>query len=211
MIDGEVSIFIPLMRPKKLQALVENIADTTSQPYEVVVACSKQIAAQINSVIKCRLLLDNGGTYAERMNYMFDSTSSPFVFLAADDVLFHKNWLDHALRIMEYTNGVVVPQDLLNPVGTHCLVSRAYIQEFGSGTMDNSGSLLHSGYKHAYCDAELFDTARKRGRLAKSVNATVEHMHWAANKASFDDIYKLGDSFYLQDQEHYNTRRHLWA
>ena len=211
MIEGKVSIFIPLMRPEKLLALEANIRDTTSEPYEIVVACTQQVADQAPVENECWFQIDNGGTYAERMNSMFNTTSSPFVFLAADDVLFHKNWLDYALQVMERVNGVVVPQDMLNPAGTHCLISRAYIEEFGSGTMDNSGSLLHSGYKHAYCDAELFDTARKRERFAYAKHSIVEHLHWANKKSPNDAVYQLGESFYLQDQEHFITRRHLWA
>ena len=211
MTKSEVSIFIPLMRPGKLESLIESINETTSEPYKIVVACTQQLADQVVSGKVSQFCIDNGGTYAERMNHMFNSTSSPFVFLAADDVLFHMDWLNHALKIMEKVDGVVVPRDLLNPNGTHCLISRSYIEEFGSGTMDNSGSLLHAGYKHAYCDAELFDTARKRKRFAHAPMSVVEHIHWANKKSPNDDVYKLGESFYLQDQERYNSRRHLWV
>ena len=76
--------------------------------------------------------------------------------MGADDIEFHPRWADIAVRMMRGRVGVVATNDKANrqvmrgEFGTHCLISRAYIDEHG-GTFDGTpGVVLHEGYDHNF-------------------------------------------------------------
>jgi hypothetical protein len=152
----------------------------------------------------------DGGTWGGRLNKLFGCTTEPYLFLGADDVRFHPGWLDAAIATMEQVDGVVAVNDLWNPRGTLALVSRRYLLEEG-GTVDDSGAIIHEGYRHCYSETELFETAQSRGRFAYCAEAVVEHLHPAAGKAVDDAVYQLGTAAFEADQALYLSRRHLWA
>lgn len=204
-----IDVFVPLMRPGKLPWLVDNIEETTPEPHRVQVVASRDLGIP-PPWPRYSLWCDGGGTYADRINWLFRKTFSPYFFLGADDIRFHQGWLASALSAMGRVVGVVAVNDLHNPHGTHALVSRRYIEEF-SGTMDEHGVVLHPGYRHNWCDTELFETARKRGRFAYCPESVVEHLHPAAGKAPQDEVYQLGLSSYPRDTTLHESRRGLWA
>lgn len=206
-----VDIFIPLMRFERFPLLVANIRLTTPEPYEIHVMVSGAPSEAIwgRQWPDCHLWLDGGGTYIERMNTLFCLSKAPHFFLGADDVVFYDGWLAPALAAMEEVDGVVAVNDLHNPAGTCGLVSRRYIEEMG--TIDQPGLVLHPGYRHNWCDSELFATAKHRGRFAYCAESVVEHLHPCAGKAEDDEVYRLGISSEPQDRALFVSRSHLWA
>ena len=209
---GPVAILIPTMRAHLIPALIENIAATTALPYKVYWAATKgSICAEVLKVHKQKVLLDKGDFWPGRINALFKWTTEPFVFLGADDVLFHENWLEQAFIGMEKVEGVgvVSVKDLLNVNGTLSLIAREYIDTYG-GTMDRSGPVIHPGYHHNWSETELYQTAQHRGRFVYCEEAIVEHRHHNNGKAPFDEVYALGQSFWDQDVAIFFSRHPMW-
>ena len=193
------------MRPAKLTPLVENIAEVTPEPHTVYFIATPELAHAAHLPDSAQVILDDGASWAKRINLGYRETSEPYLFLGADDILFHPGWLAAALAVMD--EGVVIVNDLHNPHGTMALVARTYADR---GTIDGPG-LLHEGYRHNYVDGELFGTARSRGRLVECPESVVEHLHPAAGKAQDDWVYEIGRAAWDDDTALYNRRHHLWA
>jgi hypothetical protein len=141
---------------------------------------------------------------------MFRLTTEPYLFLGADDVKFHPGWLTAAHRAMGAMEGVVFVNDLHNPSGTLALVSRYYIDNEG-GSADERGVIICPLYEHQFCDNELMEVARSRGKHAYAADSIVEHLHPAAYKAEWDDVYERGRESWHSGQALFNSRRHLWG
>src|ERR1035437_6622143 len=200
-----VAILVPVLgRPHRIAALVANIAETTPGAHVLFCASDEPTFQELRRV-KAAFLLDDGGTYPERINRMFRVTESDYVFLGADDILFHPGWLEAGLRYCQEGFGVVAVNDLHNPNGTHCLVAREYI------TSRWPRDVLHEGYRHNYCDTELFGIARARGEYAYCPGSVVEHLHPAAGKGEQDATYAQGGLSFEADRELFLSREPLWA
>jgi hypothetical protein len=137
--------------------------------------------------------------------------------MGSDDIDFHPAWDTNALRRMKGQIGVVATNDMANrqvirgEFGTHCLISRDYINRFG-GTGDREpGVVLYEGYDHNYVDRELCDVARRRRRYAFAHNAVVKHRHPHWRTAKWDDTYMKGTARFKEDQLLYGTRTVLWS
>lgn len=210
MTEPLVAILIPVLgRPHRVKPLLESIEEATPEPHRVIFAASDQPTVDELDRLGAEYMRDQGASWGKRINRLFWTTSEPYVFLGADDVIFWDGWLAAALRHMEKVDGVVVCADLLNPRGTLALVSRRYIEEQG-GTVDGRCEVIHSGYRHNYSDTELFETAKARGRFAYAADAVVEHLHPQNGKAEMDDTYRIGYESEARDHALFNSRRHLW-
>ena len=199
------------MRAEKIPGLSKNIEETTPLSHRVLWACTVGSRCYTSLCGGNELILvDGGGSWGERINTLFFSTRSPYVFLGADDVIFHDGWLDAALETMQDVDGVVAVNDLHNPNGTLALVSRRYIEE-ESGCIDVEGVVIYPGYFHNYSETELFETAKSRGRFAYCEESVVEHLHPDAGKAEKDEIYQLGMAHLVEDQDLFFSRRLLWV
>ena len=205
---GKIAVLIPLMRPEKLRKIESDLTYLTPTARLYAAADMNRITPLVTNLCE-RVFWDFGNTYARRINLLAAETYEPYMFLGADDIKFSVGWDECALAAM-LQPGVVGVNDLHNPHPTHLLVSRAYIEEFGSGTLDNSGLVLHP-YKHNFCDLELVATAKKRGRYYYAKDAIVAHLHPAAGKAEDDEIYALGRQSYEADLMEFESRKHLWA
>lgn len=202
------AILIPAMRPAKLAPLFENIEQATPEPHTVYCIATRELsyaACAMGDMRTTHWIADDGGSWAKRINLGYRATTEPYLFLGAEDVLFHPGWLSAALAVMD--DGVVVVNDLHNPFGTLALVARSYAD---LGTIDGPG-LVHEGYRHNCVDGELFETARFRGRYAYCEKSIVEHLHPAAGKAEDDEVYRMGRAAWDEDTTLYNERLHLWT
>ena len=198
------------MRADKIAALIENIDQTTDAPHQIYWACTKSSECyDALSELGEFVYTDAGDTWGRRINRLFDLTKEPYVFLGADDVLFHEGWDEHALKAMDSIQGVVAVNDLCNPNGTLALVSRKYINT--QGCVDTPGAVIYPGYSHNFSETELFETARKRGKFAYCATSIVEHVHPDAQKAEDDEVYQLGRVHLEEDRALFNSRRHLWT
>lgn len=214
MIEGlpcpPTAVLIPAERPKHFAGLVENIAATTPEPHQVYWTVGTDVAADELARLKQHYWKDEGSSWGRRLNFMVKHTTEPFLFLCADDVKFHDGWLGAAHRCMGSMEGVVFVNDLHNPAGTLALISRHYIDTEG-GPADEPGAIIHPGYRHCYSDTELLAVAQGRGKHRYCPDSIVEHMHPAAGKAEWDDVYEAGSSAINTDRALYQERSYLWG
>lgn len=161
---------------------------------------------------------DHGpGDYARKINHGADwarERGADWLLLGADDLRFHRGWLEAALAAHEETGACVVgTNDLGNSRvtaglhSTHPLVHTDYLE---CGTIDEPGKLLHEGYHHNFCDTELVETAKRRGTWAFARDSRVEHLHHLWGKAPNDQVYEVGGRTFPQDQVVHTRRRPLW-
>ena len=206
-----VGILIPTMRAHLIPTLIKNITATTPSAHTVYWACTRKSECE-RALRGQTVLLDEGGFWPQRINALFTLSTEPYVFLGADDVVFHPEWLELAFACMEKLQnvGIVSVNDLNNPYGTSSLISREYIERFG-GTMDGSGPIIHPGYHHNWSDTELRQTGEHRGRWVYCEHSVVEHIHHDNGKAPYDEVYALGDKHLAQDVELFFSRHPLWA
>lgn len=210
------AILVPVMRGHLVAALVRNIEATTPEPHETFLMATPDVEALYAGADgEFRSWMDEGGTWGSRLNAMWEKIEADFdyVFCGADDVLFHEGWLTNAVAAQEKIGqGIVMPNDLCSIRGTLPFISRAYIREFGSCTVDHSGLLIHQGYHHNFAERETVDTAAARGRYAYCPESVVEHLHWMAGKADRSDpVYVLGESRWDEDLALFSSRQHLWS
>lgn len=212
-----VSILIPVLnRPHRIMPLLANIADATPEEHCVIFAASDPPTVGVLNALGTRsaYMIDEGRSWPERINLLFRATDEPYVFLGADDVLFHPGWLTAALETMrsfDLLGGVVTVEDLHNPRGTLALVARSYIDFFG-GTGDGiPGQVIHPGYGHCYSDNELFEVAHSRDRWAYCRESLVEHLHPDAGKGQNDSTYMKGMATIAADTALFHSRRGLWS
>ncbi len=151
------------------------------------------------------------GTFAEKVNFGYERTSEPWLFLVGDDVRFQAGWLDQAQAAARDGAHVVGTNDLHNPRvtsgehATHLLVRRAYIDERGS-SWDGPKVVCHEGYGHWFVDDEIVAVAKQRGVWAMATHARVEHLHPMWGLAPDDEVYRLGQSHAEADRDLFASR-----
>jgi hypothetical protein len=151
-------------------------------------------------------------TFSEKVNYAYDVTGRPWLFLTGDDVTFHPGWADELLRVASTTGAQVVgSNDLANPRSEdgshspHMLISRQYIADQGA-SWDGPGIVCHEGYRHMFVDDEIVTVAKQRGVFAFAKDAIVEHLHPVVEKAEVDATYRLGWSYAEVDKSRFAER-----
>jgi len=218
MLENKTAVLIPtLNRPHKLSGIVDNLKKTTKNYTLYFILEKDDVQSQeVAKALDCMVLINNGGTFASAINHAFLVTTEPYLFLSADDCVYHAGWLDEALKLMTDDVGVVGTNDLSNnPVivnGTmsvNSLVSRKYLDEF-TGTIDKSYPFLYN-YGHNYTDQELVETAQFRGKYAHAYKSHVEHKHWVHKTAPMDSTYQIAIDRNGKDTETFNSRKHLWG
>lgn len=209
-----VAVLVPtLRRPDNIAPLVQSLDATTTGHRAVFIADPGDRATHQAIHAAGADLLVCGGTYAKKINRAAAVATETMLFLGADDLRFHRHWLERALAKMAGPIRVVGTNDLGNPRvmqgkhATHFLVDRDYLE---LGTIDERGQLLHEGYRHCFCDDEFLATARKRQAYAFAGDSHVEHLHPYWEKGKTDDIYALGERSFATDRRTFRTRRRLW-
>lgn len=218
----DLVVVVPMLgRPHRVPPLLESL-EATAPEARVIFCCSPGdtlVHKAVDATGRRRLDVAwvGRGDYARKINYGYRESTEPYIFLAADDLLFHPGWWEEALAVQDRTGaGVVGTQDLCNPRviagehSTHSLVTRAYADRFG--TIDRPKMILHEGYQHEYVDDELVETARHRGAWAFANDAIVQHLH----PMCCDDVRP--DPLYLQQRQRmrlgallYRQRQRLWS
>lgn len=214
-------IIVPVLRrPHRVAPLLESIDAATPEPHRVLFVASPEDEAEQKAIAAAGadvLVLDSPagrGDYARKINLAYTVTDDPLLFLGADDLCFHRGWLEAAVAAMTGDVGAVGTNDLGNARvvrgdhATHFLVTRAYADR---GTIDEPGKILHEGYCHNFVDDEFLATARLRGAVAMAPESHVEHLHPNWGKAPHDETYERGQAGFEVDRRHFNHRRHLWG
>jgi hypothetical protein len=154
------------------------------------------------------------GDYAGKMNLGFKLVGDEWVFLGADDLVFHEGWFDACLREHDRTDACVIGTNdmgnarvIAGKHSTHTLVHRDYLE---CGTIDEDDLILHPGYTHQFVDDEFVQTADARGTYAHAKDAFVEHLHPSWGKGSDDPTYRRGAEQFDRDRRLYEERQRLW-
>jgi glycosyltransferase involved in cell wall biosynthesis len=213
--DGLVILVPVLRRPHRVRPLLRSIRRTTPRPYRVLFIADPGDEAEQDAVRDAGgELLIVAGNYARKINAGIDASCERLILTGADDVQFHRGWLEAAVAHLRGTVMVVGTNDLCNPLtmrgehATHFLVDRRYVKQ---GTIDEPGKLMHEGYPHEYVDNELVATAKARGVWAWAQDSIVEHLHPNVGKAPIDDLYAASRQRMRAGRAIFNSRRHLWA
>lgn len=218
-----ISILVPTFgRPDRLRSVATNALDNTDTDCEVVFIVEADDDDTMVAAfalddefpeVRC-VVNDRTHNYAGACNTAYQRTTGEWLFCGADDLRFHSGWDRAALR----TGAPVVgTNDLLNPYvlagthATHYLAARSYLDGVGGVADGGPGSFLNEAYDHNYTDTEFIDTARFRGAFKPCLESVVEHVHFAAGKATMDDTYVRGQSLVSVDAELYRSRWHLWG
>lgn len=205
------AICIPAERPQFFERIVANIEATTPESHNVYWVVGDEVAARELDRLHQDFWQDEGGvSWGVRANFMYRETTEPYIFVGSDDSLWHEGWLTAALHAQTNIDGVVIVRDGYNPAGTLPLISRRYIETM-SGCADEKNVIFHSGYRHAYVETELRETAKSRGKYAYCADSYVEHLHFGAGKSDHDAIYAIGEASCIPGAALFNSRRHLWT
>lgn len=212
---SELVVLVPVLaRPHRVEPLLENIAATTPDARVLFIADPDDLDEQraIHTAGADLLLIP--GTYAQKINAGCRATREPLIFQAADDLLFHDEWLQRACERLSDTVQVVGTNDLGNRRvtsgghATHNLIDRRYLPR---GTVDDPSVLLHEGYHHNFVDDEFVQTAQRRQAWAFAEDSIVEHLHPNWGKADMDNTYEKGFGTFRLDRKRFTRRRALWA
>ena len=208
-----IAIIIPTMfRFARIPKILENIKRTTKTPHKVyfVIESIDEETILAARGIGADFMINHGGTYVSAINLAYESTTEPYLMLAADDVVFTEGWDKKMLA--KFTNGIGIvghyddwPIGKTGKHGSHLMVSRKYIKDFG-GVEGQVGTIYYSGYNHYQCDIETEQTAMKRVAYAQS-DAVIDHNHWINGKAEKDECYVNGLRSLAADTALYNRRR----
>lgn len=213
---SDLAVLIPVLnRPQNVRPVFESITATVPDAHVLFICDPGDIKQQDAIAALDARMISPGGSYAHKINAGFDATTEPWVFTGADDLRFHPEWFERALRWAGPDTGVIGTNDLCNSRvmcgehSTHSLVRRTYIDR-ESGVIDNPGRVMHEGYQHEFCDDELVQTAMARGRYVHAFDAIVEHLHPLVGKAPDDATYQRGRVHSRQSRRLFYTRRRLW-
>lgn len=200
----EITILIPMLgRPERAQIVASSIHEHTQIPYEIVFLCNgndeKTARACLATGARMFYCDDDRqpGDYARKINYGFQSTESPWVFLGASDLDFTDGWDTAALHVAGKTDvGVIGTNDGANPLvirgrhSTHSFVKRRYIEDVGGTWHDGPGVVYSGAYDHQFVDNELVQAAQDRSEWAFSKQSLVKHLHPFYGGLKMDETYK---------------------
>jgi len=159
------------------------------------------------------VLLSDRKSFSHKVNVAFRTVTTPWIFLAGDDVHFHAGWLDHLQWVAEMSGASVIgSNDLGNPAviagthATHMLIDSNYVQTVGA-SWDGPGKVTHDGYRHNFVDNEIVEAAKERGVWSMALGSLVEHLHpaWDERRA-MDETYRIGQSTFERDARLFEQR-----
>jgi len=221
--DKLLTVAIPILnRPEKIKKVYDYFSERTGGLEEIVFLPDESDVASIS-------LLDELGynylispksnkfgiqTYASKINYAFLNSNLEFFMYSADDVIPQPGWFSVLLN--EFRNnknlGVLVPNDNLTLAvqegrgAPHAVVRRNYVNKFKGASFPGSGILMHDGYRHAFCDTELMETAKKRNAFLYVPESVVVHDRPPLGDENNDEVYNLGLKTWKEDMMEFETR-----
>lgn len=167
----DLVVIVPVLnRPANAAPLVDAFLEARTVASSLLFVATRDDEAQLEA---CRALAHEhadvalleimdpagSGDFARKINRAFQATRTPFVFQAADDLLFCPGWDREAMRVADLTGaGVVGTNDGGNPTvmrgqhSTHTLIRRTYVDEVGATFTDGPGVVFHEGYGHQWCN-----------------------------------------------------------
>lgn len=220
----DIAVIIPVLgRPANAAKVAASLEAATSVAYRLVFVCSPndhdQIAA-CHSTGEDVIEADwtpGRGDFARKINIAYEETTEPWIFQAADDVVFQPGWDVNALAVAGDLGVMVVgTNDDHNPEvkagrhSTHSLILRAYC-DYPGASADGPGTVFSEAYGHQHVDTELVALAKHRGVWAFSPNSHVTHEHpfWVG-RDRMDATYEKGLSTSREDARLFRIRQKGW-
>jgi hypothetical protein len=208
-----IGIYCPtLNRAHKLEVFVKNVHENTTLPHTLYfVAEPEDIKTQeeVKRLGENLIISLYKGSHTGAANTAYQETKEPFFIVANDDFEFTKDWDTKAMACMTEGIGVVGLSDFYTErVMCIFLIRRAYIKE--KGLADTPDVLFCPLYHHNYVDTELYETAIWRGAFVPCPESVIKHEHPALGHGEMDATYEKSNAFIVQDQDIFNSRRHLW-
>lgn len=226
--DNEVTIIVPVLdRVHTLEPLVQSINDNTEKPYIIFVRSPgrPEVREELqriffkydNTEYRKRQITPQIGDYASKINMCVGWIFTDWFLCGADDLRFHPNWFENAMKFDAPGINVIGTQDLGNPRvlrgrhSTHCLVRTSYARDEGLTVDQKPGEVLSPRYWHEYCDDELVGVAQHRKIWAFANDSVVEHMHPHWGKAETDASYNQQEMRMTFSRSLYLSRKSLWT
>jgi hypothetical protein len=213
---ARIAVIVPVLsRPQRVLPLVSSFrAATAEADARIYFVAQHSDTAEVRAIRDAGLeplLVDDGNrSWAKKINRGFEQTTEPWLLLGADDLRFHRGWVDRVRELLVSHPGVIGTNDLGNrmtAIGTHSthpLVRRLYAKI--CGTADERAKVVHEGYDHNFPDTELGATARGRSLYVHRSDCIIEHLHPTWGKGKTDAVYSLGMRRWKQDQALYKHR-----
>jgi hypothetical protein len=176
---------------------------TTPERRARVDSCLYHIRKYSN--IGCSVLIHEnslGGWVPAMRSIMKSLQPAQLVCVLGDDCEPQEGWLEPletAFRLnFPDGDGIVQPNDNTwnGLIASYPVTTAGYILKWA-----------YSGYTHNFCDNELAETARKRGKYIYVPESLVLHKHHSNSEVSYDETYKLQELSSSKDQDLYNQRK----
>lgn len=211
-----IEVIVPTYkRIKNISKCYKNIIETGGVPLFVVHESDPDSLEEVKR-LGAKYTIDKqlpSGVNASNCGYW--AVKSNWFVLSQDDIIFHPNWLENALK--HIAKGIKViglydgyPYHLQSQHSVAWLINRNYVQR-NSLSIGHKNVLFNPDYKKNYADNELNDTAKFRGVWAFASDSLAEHLHPGFNKSKMDSTYQMNENFLSEDRELYNSRIHLWT
>ena len=217
-----IDVIVPVLsRPENAGPLVQSLAASEADA-QITFVCTGGDKAQIRACEEtgARVIVAKWpagpGDYSKKINEGFRLTDSDYILNGADDIEFAAKWDTIALNMMRGRVRVVATNDKANrqvmrgEFGTHCLISREYINTRGGTYSQEPGVVLYEGYDHNFVDRELCDLAKSRRAFAFASRSIVRHRHPLWRTASWDPTYRKALKEFTADQRLFAERSRAW-
>lgn len=211
----EVAVIVPVVgRPQNAEPFMRYLRASTGLARAYAI-CESDDTESIEAWKAAGAVVEvqDGRTFAEKVNYGYRHTTEPWLFLVGDDVRFHSNWYDHAAAVAKGHGAKVVGTNDLGTQrvqsgehATHLLVAREYVDEVGA-SWDGPGVVCHEGYGHWFVDDEIVTAAKQRDVWSMALGSIVEHLHPIFGRAEDDETYRKGQRTVEADRDLFAARR----
>ena len=174
----KVAILIPYLREQQVHVAVHAAIDNAQIPredYEVWIDTEKKGDPRIGVTKMFNWMVKAHADDVEMVAYL------------ADDTIAQPGWLRLGLQYMERFEegfGVVGFADGITqrPLPFHFLAHKKMLPLLG-------GDFLHEGYRHTYCDNELYERCTAMNRYFWAEDAVVYHQHPMLLGKEMDEHY----------------------
>lgn len=217
-LDPVITVAVPILgRPHRIQEVVGRFDDPRLDLLFLPDAADEASVAELGKLGATYSFAPPAPafgvpTYATKINHAFLTTDLPFLLYASDDVQPVGNWVAKALRYLtDERVGVLATNDQSNAsvmrgrLATHGIVRRAYVEQYGSASLDDAGPVMFEGYRHHNCDVELSRVAIRRGAFKYAPDVILQHQ-----KGAVDATYRLGQAHREHDKAMKAARAPEW-
>lgn len=200
-----LSVILPTLgRPKRLDIAVSSLwSSTLDYEVECVVVTEEKASMAVATDLGCRVIKAAAGlTAVEKWNIGAAEAKGEWIALGADDLLYHKGWLEAALDAN--IGGFVGFNDVwlkTREFATHFMMTREF------AIQHNGGCLAIPAYHSWFLDMETAERARRAGGYVWAAKSRVEHRHVDHGMALLDKTYQIGRKWHDIDQATFEKRK----